>query len=1133
MPIPTKTVSLGAALASVLLSCVSPGASDGPPPQNAAMDALPNLVAPDHAVNAQPLAQTSFAALGKAPITDAALHYQSDTGALEAAPPLSLTAADGTGLQLSQLDARAVIEGPLAFTELHLRFENPLNRTIEGRFAITLPEGAAISRLAMRLETGWQEAEVVERQAARRAYEDFLHRRQDPALLEKEAGNEFRARIFPIPARASKDIIISYSQTLEASDAVYRLPLRGLPAIDDLKVSVMLGQQAAASAKAISYRPVTMAQQGTKPTKDFELAVPADLRGLRHGSLVAARITPQIEAAQGDLEGLVILFDTSASRAPGFAGSVAHLERLVRALRSAHGDDFALSVAAFDQAVTPIFADDADEFGSEHTKALLARRALGASDFTAALRWAQGEAKRIGGGRVVALTDAIATAGPNEGDQLRATLHAARAEIERFDIILAGGIRDRELAEKLVSGLLPRDGVVLDADQPAEILAKRLGQRTVSGVGVDIAGANWVWPRQLDGIQPGDDVLVFAELGADSALAANAPLSITLTGPVGKGGRQTVEMPLAPVAGPLIERAAARALVAKLGADRDAVGDVPNAAQMREKLRRQIIDTSIQYRVLSDYTALLVLETEADYVRYGIAREALANILTVGPRGIEVLQRGQPVLLMAKKDKAVPQKAELATGDERRRDQAPTPTSGGADPPSPAPGANQARQAAAPAEMDFDDDSVDGELADGFGEAVEGGVAGGVVGGSVAARGTGHGGGGDGRGGFDPADSEPAPEPEAVAASAPPPPPPARPAPSADRAANREQARSRRASRAAPRTETAVRGRVRIAEAEEAAPENKKAAGPAPLTGQLAEVMDAIAAGQTERAAVTALRWRSEKPGDVMALIALGESLEALGRDELAARAYGSIIDLFPSRADMRRFAGARLERLSRAGAALAADSYAKAASQRPDHLTGHRLLAYAELRQGNYAKAFDAALAGLARDYPQNRFAGGKRILRDDLGLIAAAWIREDPKQRDTILSRLQSAGAELAIEPSLRFVLNWETDANDVDFHIHDGKGGHAYYSQKQLASGGELYADVTTGYGPECFTIPGKAAAYPYEIRLHYYSRGPMGYGMGKLEIIEHDGNGQLRFEQRPFVVMSDGAYVEVGQITKSLF
>jgi hypothetical protein len=72
------------------------------------------------------------------------------------------------------------------------------------------------------------------------------------------------------------------------------------------------------------------------------------------------------------------------------------------------------------------------------------------------------------------------------------------------------------------------------------------------------------------------------------------------------------------------------------------------------------------------------------------------------------------------------------------------------------------------------------------------------------------------------------------------------------------------------------------------------------------------------------------------------------------------------------------------------------------------------------------------------------------------------------------------------------------------------------------------VTTGYGPECFTIEGTPHAYPYRLQIHYYSKGPMGYGMGKLEIIEHDGHGNLRFDERPFVIMQDGAFVDLGTV-----
>jgi len=301
-----------------------------------------------------------------------------------------------------------------------------------------------------------------------------------------------------------------------------------------------------------------------------------------------------------------------------------------------------------------------------------------------------------------------------------------------------------------------------------------------------------------------------------------------------------------------------------------------------------------------------------------------------------------------------------------------------------------------------------------------------------------------------------------------------------------------------------------------------------PYTGKFKDVMEALKTDKKKGVAL-AFGWHEEQPGDLLALVALGEALEQSGDTATAARAYGSIIDLFPARADLRRFAGVRLERIA-AALELAGDTFAKAAEQRADHPASHRLLAFALLRAGKPEKAFEAISTGLKQSYPEGRFAGVTQILREDAGLIAAAWIKAEPSRRGEIEGKLKAAGGITENAPSLRFVLNWETDANDVDFHISDAKGNHAYYSQKQLASGGDLYADVTTGYGPECFTIrlPKEKRAGPYTLQAHYYSIGPMGAGMGKLEIIEHDGKGGLRFEQRPYVVMVNQAFVDLGVV-----
>ena len=109
---------------------------------------------------------------------------------------------------------------------------------------------------------------------------------------------------------------------------------------------------------------------------------------------------------------------------------------------------------------------------------------------------------------------------------------------------------------------------------------------------------------------------------------------------------------------------------------------------------------------------------------------------------------------------------------------------------------------------------------------------------------------------------------------------------------------------------------------------------------------------------------------------------------------------------------------------------------------------------------------------------------------------------------------------------MLYWETDANDVDLHVRDAAGGHAWYSHRTLESGGELYADVTTGFGPECFEIRGAEAAGPYQLGVHYYAQGPMGYGMGLVQIVRFDGKA-FSFEDRPYVIMKDQAYVSLGE------
>ena len=1129
-------------------------------------------------------------------------------------PPMTLTASDGTGLSLVKLEGRAVVSDPLAFTELHLVFANPRDRVIEGNFSITLPQGATVSRFAMKLADSWQEGEMVEKQAARRAYEDFLHKKQDPALLEQGAGNAFTARVFPIPARGTKELIVSYTQELTGR-APYALPLLGLPEIGAIDVAVSLAGDPA---------PVALLKD-TKlvPKSDFvfDTAKLKPTPGLRSGNLVLARVQPMPDDAPDPVSSAVILFDTSASRALGFNDQIDLLGKVVRELSARSGGDLALTVACFDQTTAPMFSGKASAFGEAELAKIRSRGALGASNLEQALSWAKEQAKAHGDKRVVLVTDGVPTAGEAEADKLGVVAATLKdAGVLRLDAITVGGIRDDALLHRLATAGLAHDGVVLDGRIVAPSLARRLNDATRSGIAVTVEGASWSFPTTLDGVQAGDEYFVYADVPEQS------PVRVTV-------GGAAMGLDLQHVERPLLERAWVQAKIGSVLARERVSG--PTAATKQE-----IVDLSLRYRVMSPYTSLLVLETDADYARFGIDRNSLAEILVVEDGSLALRKRGEEPKNEAKKNKqdekeanqdfkAAPPKQVMAvpTGMATTRTMAtttamatatamPTAMASGAPPPdtaekeerdrdgedrapgSPAPSVAATSMARAPvvAPRAIGPSSHDPDVQDLSNSATleGGGGAGDAVGlgaigttGHGAGTGTGQGfGNGHGRLGGARQTRPPSLVQGAVTVNG------ALPVEVLQRIVRQNFGRFRLCYEQGLTRNPTLAGRVTIrfgidpsgavSHAEDGgsqlpdslvidcvarsflrlsfpqpdngtvnvvypmtfspgeggvgsdvADQGEMPAAADPYTGNLKTVMAALAKHDTPTALAAAQAWNRETPGDVLAFVALGEVYEAMNDNAQAERAYGSIIDLFSSRADLRRFAGERLDRIhDDAALDLALDTYAKAAAERPDHPASHRLLAFAWLKKGNYEKAFQAGLDGRNQKYPAGRFDGVDRILREDLGLLAAAWIKAEPARTSEILDKLQAADGKIENGPSIRFVLNWETDANDVDFHIFDDRGGHAYYAAKSLPSGGDLYADVTTGYGPECFTIRGNKAnrAAKYTLQANYYSRGPMGYGMGKLEIIEHDGKGGLTFEERPFVVMTDHAFVDLGTVKR---
>lgn len=1029
--------------------------------------------------------------------------------------PLSLTASDGSGLELISMSARAELDDPVAVTHLELRFDNPKDQVVEGKLQLTLPPGASITHFAMKIGDQWQDAAVVERHKGRVAYEESLHRNRDPALLEKSSGNRFGVRVFPIAARGQVHLRLSYAQTFSEPSQPYRLALRGLPRMRSLDARVGVLDPATGE------RTWTEKQlKRQRPQEDF--VVPrgeAASSAWRHGEHVLARVVvPATQDVAVPTGSYTVLFDTSASRAVEFGGKVERLEALLEELGKRGSGSAEVTVIPFDQTVgAPVYSGRISGYAdSGASTKLRTRGALGASNVGRALAAAAKKKHE----RVVLITDGMLTAGARDAAGLKASLQrVARSGGQRVDVIAGRNLQDDAVLHSLVTTALPQDGVVIDASLPTEAVAMRLLRPTALPMEVRIEGADRVFPATLAGVQEGDSVLVYAQMKSQAK-----SVDITLSPTFGDSSRERLEV---------AEREDVEFERGWLRAHVDDQLEALTAGGQAD--RGQLAALSVEHGILNDLTALIVLETDEDYARFGFKKSTENG--ASDPAEDTVVESRETSL------------SETAVGTSISMDEfknIPAGESSGRD-------FTQVVESSATATRDSAGVSMAGATS---AESVY------VLGGRSQRRG----------------------------------PPPARVEATVGKVrgtVRREEAKSAaeiaRSSveqcyfeavdagllsegrmtlelqvvsgtsarvdlvRDALRAPQSLRqcmdeglrtvsfggktGTVRLTFAFHHGwvPERQVSFvsgipgdGQSVFEGEFAEVQRLIADKQTKEAEALARRWQRKSPDDLMALTALGRAAEAGGKVHLAARAYGSIAELHPSNAPLLRFAAGRLQALGSPGLGLATDILEEAQRQRPDHPSSHRSLAWVHVQRQHYGKAFRVLVEGYDRDYPDGRFASAKAALADELSVVGAAWIRSEPDRRAEVLEMLGALGLSLASKPSLRFVLTWETDANDVDLHIRDGRGHEADYSAPTLPSGGDLLADVTNGFGPETFVIQGTPQAYPYDIFVHYYARGPMGYGMGSVQTVFHDGKGKLEIDTLPYVVMEDDAKLGVGSV-----
>lgn len=143
------------------------------------------------------------------------------------APRLVVTGAVEQPVRLESVSISVELLGGLAQTDVLLVFRNPNRRVLEGELQFPLLDGQQVTAFALDVDGRMRDAVPVEKDKGRQVFEDIARRGIDPGLLEATQGNNYKLRIYPLPAQGTRSVRLRIAEALtpRASGRVYRLAL--------------------------------------------------------------------------------------------------------------------------------------------------------------------------------------------------------------------------------------------------------------------------------------------------------------------------------------------------------------------------------------------------------------------------------------------------------------------------------------------------------------------------------------------------------------------------------------------------------------------------------------------------------------------------------------------------------------------------------------------------------------------------------------------------------------------------------------------------------------------------------------------------------------------------------------------
>jgi Ca-activated chloride channel family protein len=522
------------------------------------------------------------------------------------------------------------IRDQVAVTHVDQVFVNESDWQIEGTYIFPLPADAAVSDFGMWVDGKKYEGELLDRDQARRIYEEIVRRRRDPALLEYIDRGAFRVSIFPIPAGEERRVELEYSQVLPVDNGLvqYSYPLNterfSARPLEEVSISVSIESPDAIKAIYSPSHPVAVARDGdyraqvgyeerdVLPEEDFQLMytvspqdVGLSLLSFKEGDSAGfflMLVAPQVESVRDEVvdKDVLLILDTSGSmEGEKLEQAKAALSYVLEHLNA--GDRFNItdfSTGVRQYARTPQPADQREE-AIRWVQTLESR---GGTDINRALLETLAGVDPARPTILIFLTDGQPTEGEVETDRILANFNTATLPNVRLFAFGVGDDVNTVLLDTLSQEQRGTSGYVRPGeriDEEVSAFYAKVSTPLLTDVAVNVTGVQVedVYPYPLPDLFAGTQLVV--------------------VGRYRDGGAALVELAGQVNAGP--ERFTYEAFFQESGGDRfiprlwatRKIGYLLNQIRLHgesQELVDEVVELSIRYGVVTPYTSYLVQE---------------------------------------------------------------------------------------------------------------------------------------------------------------------------------------------------------------------------------------------------------------------------------------------------------------------------------------------------------------------------------------------------------------------------------------------------------------------------------------------------------------------------------------------